>query len=160
MTRYYKIFKKTPRKTWQITGYSRVSVLSSSLYWSKAAKRIHLTVSCGDCDYLTNNYRQLQHTTTPYSLEGFALRLVHQHMNGSDLNWHKLTFNKSTQLHDAFIGHARQRHDLIGCSETRTVSALNTCFPMRLFILEFANCSTVRCEQTFSTLWSVVVRHD
>jgi len=24
---------------------------------------------------------------------------------------------------DAFIGHARQRHYLIGCSETRTVSA-------------------------------------
>jgi len=30
----------------------------------------------------------------------------------------------STQLHDAFIGRrARQRHDLIGCSETRTVGA-------------------------------------
>ena len=30
---------------------------------------------------------------------------------------------KSTQLHGAFIGHARQRHDLIGYSETRTVGA-------------------------------------
>ena len=30
---------------------------------------------------------------------------------------------KSTQLHDAFIGHARQRRDLIGCSETGTVGA-------------------------------------
>jgi len=27
------------------------------------------------------------------------------------------------QLHDAFIGRARQRHDLIGCSETRSVGA-------------------------------------
>ena len=26
--------------------------------------------------------------------------------------------NKSTQLHDAFIGHARHRRDVIGCSET------------------------------------------
>jgi len=32
----------------------------------------------------------------------------------------KLTCNKSTQLHNAFIGHARQRHDLIGCSETNS----------------------------------------
>jgi len=32
----------------------------------------------------------------------------------------KLTRNKSTQLHNAFIGHARQRHDLIGCSETNS----------------------------------------
>jgi len=35
----------------------------------------------------------------------------------------ELTWNKSTQLHDAFIGRARQRHDLIGCSETRSVGA-------------------------------------
>ena len=38
--------------------------------------------------------------------------------------------NKLTHLHDAFAGHARQLHDLIDCSETRTVSArlvLNTC---------------------------------
>ena len=34
------------------------------------------------------------------------------------------TCNNSTQLqHDAFIGHARQRHDLIGCSETMTLGA-------------------------------------
>ena len=47
----------------------------------------------------------------------------------------------STQLHDAFIGHERQRHDLIGCRETRSVNAqrvLDTCIPMRgLFTLEF-----------------------
>ena len=43
------------------------------------------------------------------------------------------------QLHDAFIGHERQRHDLIGYDETRTVGArsvLNTCIPVRL---EFVN---------------------
>jgi len=43
--------------------------------------------------------------------------------------------------HDAFIGHARQRHDLTGCSETRAVGAQNP-FPMRLFTLEFANSSS------------------
>jgi len=45
------------------------------------------------------------------------------------MNWTKLSCNKSTQLHDAFIGHARRRRDLIDCSETRTVGAqpvLNT----------------------------------
>ena len=33
------------------------------------------------------------------------------------------TGNKSIRLHDAFTGYARQRHDLTGGSETRTVSA-------------------------------------
>jgi len=41
-----------------------------------------------------------------------------------------MTYNKSTQLNDAFIGPARQRRGLIGCSETRSVgaqpAALNT----------------------------------
>jgi len=40
-----------------------------------------------------------------------------------ELNSTELTCNKSTQLHEAFIGRARQHHDLIGCSETRTVVA-------------------------------------
>jgi len=35
----------------------------------------------------------------------------------------ELTCNKSTQLHDTFIDHARQSQHLIGCSETRTVCA-------------------------------------
>ena len=39
-------------------------------------------------------------------------------MNGTDLN-------KSTQLHDAFIGHAR--HVLIGCSKTIYDGAVLTC---------------------------------
>jgi len=40
-----------------------------------------------------------------------------------ELNSTELTCNKSTQLHDAYTGHERQCHDLIGCSETRTVGA-------------------------------------
>ena len=48
-------------------------------------------------------------------------------LNWSELSWNRLNWpavacNKSTQLHDAFIGHARQRHDLIGYCETRTAS--------------------------------------
>jgi len=38
-------------------------------------------------------------------------------------NWTEVTCNKSTQLHDTLIGHARQRHDWTGCSETRAVGA-------------------------------------
>jgi len=34
------------------------------------------------------------------------------------MNWTELTCNTLTQLHVAFIGRARRRHDLIGCSET------------------------------------------
>ena len=67
----------------------------------------------------------------------------------------ELTCNKSTQLHDAFIGHARQRRDLIGCSETtrRTFGArrvVNTCMHSSAAVhtgvheLQFANCSSVQ----------------
>jgi len=73
------------------------------------------------------------------------LRLVHS--SGTEL-----TCNKSTQLHDAFIGHARQRHDLIGCSETtrRTFGVrrvVNTCTPTRLFTLESTNSSSPTAVQ-------------
>jgi len=43
-----------------------------------------------------------------------------------------------TQLHDAFVGHALERHDSIGCSETRSLGAqsvLNTRIPVWLFTL-------------------------
>jgi len=71
--------------------------------------------------------------------EVVTLKVRSQHMNETES-----TCTKSTQLHDAFIGHARRRHQLIGCGETRTVSArpvLNTRTPVLLFILEFANWS-------------------
>ena len=54
------------------------------------------------------------------------------HSACTELTWPELTCNNSTQLHDAFIGRARQRHDLIGCSETGAGVArrvLNTCVP-------------------------------
>ena len=38
----------------------------------------------------------------------------------------------STQLHNAFIGHARQRHDVIGCNEIGTVGAQSVCAPRSL----------------------------
>ena len=43
-----------------------------------------------------------------------------------ELNWtgqQQLDPWSSTQLRDAFIGHARRRRDLIGCSETRPAGA-------------------------------------
>ena len=36
---------------------------------------------------------------------------IRQKKNWSELNWPELTQNKSTLLHDAFIGHTRERHD-------------------------------------------------
>jgi len=36
---------------------------------------------------------------------------------------HELNCKESTQLDDALVGHARQRHDLISCGETGTVGA-------------------------------------
>jgi len=45
--------------------------------------------------------------------EVVTLKVRSQHMNETES-----TCTKSTQLHDAFIGHARRRHQLIGCGET------------------------------------------
>ena len=59
--------------------------------------------------------------------------------------------NKSTQSHDAFIGHVRQRHEYTsywlaaekpGWSSARLV--LNTCISMRPFTLELANWTPVQ----------------
>ena len=78
------------------------------------------------------------------------LKACSQHTNWTDLN-------KSTQLLNAFNGHAYQRHNyiaLIGCSETRPVSAqlvLNTFIPMRLFTLESVNSSSHRISGQFSS---------
>jgi len=49
-----------------------------------------------------------------YIGEQFIVKFVHSTRT-------KMTCDKSTQLHDAFIGRARQRRGLIGCGETRTV---------------------------------------
>jgi len=64
--------------------------------------------------------------------------------NVEKLNW--IDLNKSTQLLSVFIGHARYASRLhivlIGCSQSRTVSArlvLNACTLMRPFTLELAN---------------------
>jgi len=71
------------------------------------------------------------------------LLLYYSRFVQSELNW--TDPDKSTQLyyvHDEFISHARQRHDLIGCSEIRTVVAqpvLYACIPMRVVELEFSS---------------------
>ena len=41
-------------------------------------------------------------------------------LKGNELACSK-SASRSMQSRDAFTGHARQRHDLISCSETRTV---------------------------------------
>ena len=71
------------------------------------------------------------------------------HSTWTELNW-------PTQLHDDFIGHMHQHHDLIGCSETRAVDALSVCslwtLPL-LLELQFADCISVQfkcCERTFT----------
>ena len=80
-----------------------------------------------------------------------------QHITEQD--WTDLTCNKSTQLlDDAFVGHACRRHDLIGCSETRTVGAqrvLNACTLVRMWSprtpdreLAFSLVQFTCCEQT------------
>jgi len=60
--------------------------------------------------------------TFPDSLCSMQLRIK---ACSQRINCTELTCNMPTQLHDAcaFISHARQRHGLIGCSETRTVGA-------------------------------------
>ena len=64
------------------------------------------------------------------------LKVCSQHANC------RLVCDKSTQIHDTFIGHARRCRATIGCSETRTVGArsvLNTCISVRPFATEFSS---------------------
>jgi len=83
-----------------------------------------------------------------------------------ELDWTEPTCSKPTQLHDAFIGHARQRHDLIGCSETRTLGAqriLDTSrpIPVQPFTLEFANLSSVdNITYSFITICQTPAVHE
>ena len=80
------------------------------------------------------------------------------------VNWTELTCNKTTNLLDAFIGHARQRHDLIGCSETRTVGAQSVralwTLPLEYTSseLEFSSVQILCCEQTFSQQTVKIIR--
>jgi len=69
---------------------------------------------------------------------------------------HELTCEKSTQLRDAFIGHARQRDDLIGCSETRTDPLTCGCSHLSSWTREvaFTNCSSVQFSSgAVNRLW-------
>ena len=78
--------------------------------------------------------------------------------------------NRSTQLHDAFVGHAYERHDfvLIGCKETGTVSARRVassqqmCSDAAVHTAVRELCDLVRCvcSQSVQTrsIWRDTVR--
>jgi len=55
--------------------------------------------------------------------------------------WIELTSRPSYTVNDALIGHARQRRDLIGCSETSTVDAqsVNTCLELQFTSVQFSS---------------------
>jgi len=45
-----------------------------------------------------------------------------------ELNWSDLQqLDPFKPIHDEFIGYAHQRHNLTGCSETRTIGAQSVC---------------------------------
>ena len=70
----------------------------------------------------------------------------------------ELICNESTQFHDAFIGHARQRHDLIGCRGTRTVSVRPTSSEqMYTKAAVHTGVQLLRCEQLLSISPRVVI---
>ena len=70
------------------------------------------------------------------SLASCVLRFVQS-------TWTELTCNKSTQLRDTFTGHARQHHDLIGCT-------------VKLGQLVLSQC--VCCEHShYDTIWDAIL---
>ena len=100
----------------------------------------------GTVPVVSAHFRSLYSTrpTRPQTLKVF--RFVRS-------TWTELTCNKSTQLHHAFIGHARQRHDLIGCSETRTIGAQSVqshVFQCGRFEPGVISVRFVCCEQAYS----------
>ena len=71
-----------------------------------------------------NTRKLLQFWDLNLFIDKMALKIKVINSTLSELN--------GSELVDTFIGYARQRHNLIGCSETRTVDAqsvLNTCIP-------------------------------
>jgi len=73
--------------------------------------------------------------------------------NYVELNWTEQVGPVTRHVH--WSRRSQLYFPLIGCSETRTVSArlvLNTCIPTRLFAVQFVNWRSVqfmRCEQAF-----------
>ena len=71
------------------------------------------------------------------------------------MNETELTYNKSTQLHDAFIGHARMRHDYTACwlaAEKLGRNSAGLVLNVRIPLLLFTGICEVQfscCEQAF-----------
>ena len=87
---------------------------------------------------------------------GFVVMVWSQHIDWTEPNW--TATSRPSYITRSFIGHARRRHDFIGCGKIRNVSAqsvLNTCIPMRLFTLEFAYWSPVQSSSVKpALLWT------
>ena len=77
--------------------------------------------------------RQQMRARTPLCTTATHTSLVHStstevnncKLNWTDINWPAVSRPSYTTHHDAFIGHARQRHDLTGCSETTRLANKN-----------------------------------
>jgi len=77
--------------------------------------------------------RQQMRARTPLCTTATHTSLVHSastevnncKLNSTDINWPAVSRPSYTTHHDAFIGHARQRHDLTGCSETTRLANKN-----------------------------------
>ena len=88
-------------------------------------------VPCSRLSWLTSVFDFWAHVEIASRVVSYRItinwRLVSQHKK-----WTELTCSKSAQLHDAFIGHALQPNDWIGCSETRTTGAQSIRAPWTL----------------------------
>ena len=98
------------------------------------------------------NYRQLACALTPKGL-----------FTAHELNWTELIGNKATQLHDAFIGYARQRHDhtsfWLAAATLERLSArlvLNTVVHTGIRDLEFSSVQFLCCGQALTLTYTVM----
>ena len=112
---------------------------------SGSATRRNHNPECGTFPPTDSRSRKLPSQTSAHPRPNSNLSLTlstEDVFTAHELNQTELTCNESTQLRYAFISHAREHNDLIGCSETRTVSGqsvLNACIRTWLFALEVAN---------------------
>ena len=87
----------------------------------------------------------------------FFLFFIHYSRGGSADPIAPMYRHPWTQLYDAFIGHARLRHDLLGCSETRSVGAQSVralwTLPLEYACLEmeFSSCHVLWIEHRHSS---------
>ena len=82
-----------------LLGYDIIMAVIKAPRMTLSICHVSLYAQCNELCHISHMYVQ-----APATLKACSLHM----------NWTETCCNKATQLHDTFIGHTRQRHDLVG----------------------------------------------